>query len=100
LKRPFIPHGTLDWYTSYPNWNFRPASSSLFGGRRNVNAKGNASRGAISFGFVPYSFQIYIIAASQAHGFHLALFAGYTCLYATDLKEAFVRKLQGSLSSM
>jgi hypothetical protein len=28
-----------------------------FGGRRNVNAKGNASRGATMFGLVPYSFQ-------------------------------------------
>jgi hypothetical protein len=28
-----------------------------FGGRRNVNAKGNASRGATRFGLVPYTFQ-------------------------------------------
>jgi hypothetical protein len=28
-----------------------------FGGRRNVNAKGNASMGATRFGLVPYSFQ-------------------------------------------
>jgi hypothetical protein len=28
-----------------------------FGGRRNVNAKGNASKGATSFCLVPYSFQ-------------------------------------------
>jgi hypothetical protein len=28
-----------------------------FGGRRNVNAKGNASRGATRFGLVPCSFQ-------------------------------------------
>jgi hypothetical protein len=28
-----------------------------FGGRRNVNAKGNASRGATRFCLVPYTFQ-------------------------------------------
>jgi hypothetical protein len=32
-----------------------------FGGRRNINAKGNAIRGASRFGLVPYTFQyVYI----------------------------------------
>jgi hypothetical protein len=64
----------------------------IFGLRRNVNATGNASRGATRFGIVPYSFQytVYINYASQTHGVHLALFADDTCLYATNRKEGFV----------
>jgi hypothetical protein len=48
-------------------------------------------------------FNLYINDAPQTHGVHLALFAGDTCLYATDRqgKEGFiVRKLQHGLSSM
>jgi hypothetical protein len=61
-----------------------------FGGRRNVNAKGNASRGATSFCFAPTIFNMYINDAPQTHGVHLALFADDTCLYATDRKEGFL----------
>jgi hypothetical protein len=67
-----------------------------FGKRRNVNAKGNASRRATWFDTVPYSFQYtYINVAPKIRGVYLALFADDTCLYATDGKEGFlVRKLQ------
>jgi hypothetical protein len=61
-----------------------------FGGRRNVKARGNASRGANRFG----------LETPQIHGVGLALFADDTCLYATDCKEGFVIKLQRGLSSM
>jgi hypothetical protein len=49
----------------------------------------------------PTSFYMYINDALQTHGFHLALFADDTCLYATDHREGFVVKiLQRCLSSM
>jgi hypothetical protein len=47
----------------------------------------------------PTLFNMYINdAPPQTHGVLLALFADDTCLYATDRKEGFVRKLQRSLS--
>jgi hypothetical protein len=51
-----------------------------FGGTRNVNVKGNASRGVTRFGLVPYSFQYALNDATpQTHGVHLHLFAhGYS----------------------
>jgi hypothetical protein len=71
-----------------------------FGGRPNVNAKGNASRGVKKFDPVPYIFNIYINDAPQTC-VHPALFADDTCLYASDRKEGFVvRKLQLGLSLM
>jgi hypothetical protein len=99
-----VPHGTLACYISYPNWNFRPLDQAYwlfsftkkiqgFGGRRNVNAKGNAS--GVSQGSVmsPTLYNMYINDALQTHG--------VTCLYATDRKEGFVvRKFQRGLSSM
>jgi hypothetical protein len=69
-----------------------------FGGRRNVNVKGNASRSKV---LSPTLFNMYINDAPQTHGVHLALFADETYLYTTDGKEGFVvRKLQRGLSSM
>jgi hypothetical protein len=61
-KRPSIPHGTLNCYISYLNWNFRPVwsssfapffhtANSCFGRRRNV------SRGASRFSPIPYLVQ-------------------------------------------
>jgi hypothetical protein len=48
----------------------------------------------------PTLFSMYINDTPQTHGIHLALFADDTCLYATDRKEGFFRKLQHGLSSM
>jgi hypothetical protein len=72
-----------------------------FGRGRNVNVKGNASRGATNSVLSPTLFTMYINDTPQTRGVHLALFADDTCLYATDRKEGFaVRKLQRGLSSM
>jgi hypothetical protein len=49
----------------------------------------------------PTLFNMYNNDAPQTQGVHLAFFADYICLYATDRKEGFiVRKLQLGLSSM
>jgi hypothetical protein len=48
----------------------------------------------------PTLYNMYINYAHQTHGVYLALFADDTCLYATDRKEGFVRKLQRGLNSM
>jgi hypothetical protein len=49
----------------------------------------------------PTLFNMYINDAPQTHGVQLSLFAGDTCLYASDRKEGFVvRKLQRGLTSM
>jgi hypothetical protein len=72
-----------------------------FGGRRNVNDKGNTGRGATRYGLDFYLFNMYKNGAPQTHGVRLALFAGDISLYAIDRKEGIVvRKLQRGLSSM
>jgi hypothetical protein len=48
----------------------------------------------------PTLFNMSINDAPKTSGVHLAVFADDTCVYATDGKEDFVRKLQHGLSSM
>jgi hypothetical protein len=63
-----------------------------FGGRRNINAKGNANRAASRFGPVPYSFQyIYINDALKTYG------ADDTCLYAKIVKRVLLLENSSSV---
>jgi hypothetical protein len=49
----------------------------------------------------PTLYSLYINDIPQIPGFHLALFADDTCIYATDCKESYVlRKLQCGLNAM
>jgi hypothetical protein len=49
----------------------------------------------------PTLYNLYINDTPQTIGVNLALFAGDTCLYATELKEGYVlRKVQRALNSM
>jgi retron-type reverse transcriptase len=61
-----------------------------FGGRRNVNASGNATGLPQGSVLSPILLNMYKIDAHQSHGVHLALFADDSSLYATDRKKGFV----------
>jgi hypothetical protein len=73
-----------------------------------VSVEGEMSTTRVMQGKVPQGlvlsptlFNMYINDAHQPRGVHLALFAGDTCLYATDREEGFLlRKLQRGLSSL
>jgi hypothetical protein len=64
----------LEFLTSLIKLSFTKIIKRL-GGRRNVNAKDNASRAATRFGLVSYSFQYVYRLCPQTHGVHLAFFA-------------------------
>jgi hypothetical protein len=57
LAKEVIQIGIFDQlYQAYWLFSFTKKIQN-FGGRRNVNAKDNVSRGATSFCLIPYSFQ-------------------------------------------
>jgi hypothetical protein len=79
------------------NGVFYVVRAEILYAKYNVSSVEVASR----FYHVPYLYNMYINDAPQTPGVYLALFAGDTCLCATDRKEDFVViKLQRGLSPM